>query len=107
MSTSPPAAERYFVFRLLPPRPTFPADMTVEEREIMRAHSAYLRDGMARGKLVIFGPVGDPKGVWGLGVVRAADDAEAEALAAADPVILADRGFRYEILPMLQAVTAP
>ena len=62
---------------------------------------------MARGKLVIFGPVGDPKGVWGLGVVRAANDAEAEALAAADPVILADRGFRYEILPMLQAVTAP
>jgi uncharacterized protein YciI len=106
MTASPLAAERFFVFRLLPPRPTFPADMTAEEREIMRAHSAYLRDGMARGKLIIFGPVADPKGVWGLGVVRAADQAEAEALAAADPVIQADRGFRYEILPMIQAVTA-
>ncbi|MEI9983760.1 MAG: YciI family protein [Aliidongia sp.] len=62
---------------------------------------------MAGGKLVVFGPVGDPKGVWGLGVVRSADEGEARALADADPVIQADRGFSYEILPMLSAMVAP
>ena len=31
------------------------------------------------------------------------DDRSGRAIAAADPVVLADAGFSYEILPMMQA----
>jgi hypothetical protein len=48
----------------------------------------------------------DPKGVWGLGVLRVKDEAEATALQNQDPVILAQRGFSYETLPMMTAVVS-
>ena len=100
-----PAQEsRYFVSRLLGPRPTFPLDITAEERELMGAHSQYWRQKMAQGKVVVFGPVMDPKGAWGLGVMRARDESEVKAMQAEDPVILANRGFCYETLPMATAV---
>jgi uncharacterized protein YciI len=95
---------RYFVNRLLGPRPTFPMDISPEEKELMGAHAQYWMKHMAEGRVVVFGPVLDPKGVWGLGVVRARDEAEMRAMLAGDPVILAQRGFSYESLPMLSAV---
>lgn len=102
---SPPGEPRYFVCRLLGPRPTFPADMTPDESELMQAHAAYWRGQLREGRAVVFGPVLDPAGVWGLGVVRARDDAEVRAFEAGDPVIASGKGFRYEILPMMTAVT--
>jgi uncharacterized protein YciI len=95
---------KYFLARLLGPRPTFPMDITAEERDLMGRHSAYWKGQMAAGKMVVFGPVLDPAGVWGLGVMRAKDEAEVRALQAGDPVIAANCGFRYETLPMLTAV---
>jgi len=94
-----------FVFRLLGPRPTFPGDMTAEEAELMGQHSAYWRELTRAGTAVAFGPVLDPGGVYGLAVIRAIDEAEAQGVAAADPVITADAGFRVEIAPMLALVT--
>ena len=96
--------DRYFVCRLLPPRPTFVQDMTDAERATMQAHVGYWTELMKAGNAVIFGPVADPKGPWGLGVVKAKDEAAVRAFEAADPVIRSAAGFRYEILPMLQAI---
>ncbi|MET0663539.1 MAG: hypothetical protein ABWZ42_10450 [Ilumatobacteraceae bacterium] len=42
-----------FVFRLIPPRPTFALDMTDVEREIMGQHAAYC--GPARDPAVTSG----------------------------------------------------
>lgn len=70
----------------------------------MGVHGQYWRQKMVEGKIVVFGPVLDPKGVWGLGVLRVKDEAEAAALQNQDPVILAQRGFSYETLPMMTAV---
>ena len=96
---------RYFVCRLLGgPRPTFPFDITPEERQLMRNHAAYWSKHMAEGRVVVFGPVLDPKGPWGLGVMRARDEAEIHEMQAGDPVILAQCGFSYETLPMMSAV---
>jgi hypothetical protein len=97
----------FFVCRLLPPRPTFIADMTDEERALMQAHGVYWRERMAEGKVIVFGPVADPKGPWGLGVVKVSSAAELEAFKDGDPVIKAGCGFRYESLPMLRAVVKP
>ena len=101
---SPAAGEKHFLVRLIAPRPTFLQDMTKDERDMMIAHGAYWRTRLAAGEVVVFGPVADPVGAWGIGVVKAADEAAVRAFEASDPAISAGGGFRYEILPMVQAV---
>jgi uncharacterized protein YciI len=76
-----------FVFRLKSPRPTFALDMTNEEREIMGRHADYWHRFIESGQMVIFGPVLDDTGSWGLGVVEADDEDELRAFAAGDPVV--------------------
>jgi uncharacterized protein YndB with AHSA1/START domain len=97
------APSRYFFFRLVPPRPTFPADMTPAEGKAMSEHAAYMRGKAMDGVVIVAAPVADPKGAWGLGVVEVASEAEARALTEADPVIGASLGFRYELLPLMSA----
>ena len=76
-----------FVFRLKAPRPTFALDMSDEEREIMTRHAAHWQTWVESGQMVIFGPVLDGSGSWGLGVVEADDEEEVRAFAARDPVV--------------------
>jgi uncharacterized protein YciI len=78
-----------FVFRLMAPRPNFALDMTDEEREIMGRHAAHWRPYIDSGQMVVFGPVLDATGSFGLGVIEAEDDDEDElrAFAAEDPVV--------------------
>ena len=61
--------------------------MTDEEREIMGRHAAYWQPFIDRGQMVIFGPVLDGTGSWGLGVVEAEDEDEVRAFAAGDPAV--------------------
>ncbi len=96
-----------FLRRHHPPRPTFASDMSAEEADVMRAHAMYWHGLLEQGAAVVFGPVADPKGAWGLGVVRVASEEALAALCEADPAIKAGRGLRYEVLPMLRAVTRP
>jgi uncharacterized protein YndB with AHSA1/START domain/uncharacterized protein YciI len=96
--------ERHFLLRLVAPRPTFPMDMTSEERELMTRHGAYLATRLAEGRVLAFGPVMDPQGAWGMALVRAPDEAAARAITVEDPVIVADRGFRYDVLPIARLV---
>jgi uncharacterized protein YndB with AHSA1/START domain len=98
---------KYFLFRLIAPRPSFVADMNAEEAAVMRDHSVYWRRHLDTGTAVVFGPVNDPQGPWGLGVVRVPAEADLLALRDADPAILSKRGFRYEILPMFRAIARP
>lgn len=101
---APPATDRFFIFRLFGPRPTFPADATPEELSIMREHVAYWAGHLRTGAAIVFGPVADPKGTWGLSVVRVPDEDVLRALQEGDPVIRSGRGFRYEVLPMVRAI---
>lgn len=81
-----------FVFRLKAPRPTFALDMNDEEREIMARHAAHWQPYIESGQMVIFGPVLDSTGSWGLGVVEADDEQELLAFAADDPVVTTGTG---------------
>jgi uncharacterized protein len=76
-----------FVFRLKAPRPDFALTMTDEEREIMGRHAAYWQPLVDEGRMVVFGPVLDGTGSWGLGVVESDDEDEIRAFAAGDPVV--------------------
>jgi uncharacterized protein YndB with AHSA1/START domain len=98
------AGTKYFFCRLVPPRSTFPADMTAAEAKAMKEHADYWRGHARGGPAVVFGPVGDPKGTWGLGVLALDDERDLPALLAGDPVIRAELGMRYETLPMLSAI---
>ena len=84
---------KYYVCRLTGPRPTFPQDMTPQEAAIMQAHVAYCGELLQAGKALIFGPVADPGGVWGLGVLQLSDDADPQEIVANDPVTKANAGF--------------
>jgi uncharacterized protein YciI len=76
-----------FVFRLQAPRPTFALDMTDAERDVVGRHAAHWQPLIDSGHMVVFGPVLDGSGSWGLGVVEAEDEDQLRAFAAQDPVV--------------------
>ena len=95
----------HFLYRLNPPRASFASDLTEGEAALMQQHSAYWSDLAGRDIAIVFGPVLDPGGVWGLAVFEAETPEGAEALARRDPVISAGCGFSFKLHPMLSAVT--
>ena len=66
----------HFFLKLIPRRPTFSQDMTPDERAIMMQHITYWTELMNKGKVVVFGPVMDPAGAYGMGVVEADTEEE-------------------------------
>ena len=95
-----------FVFRLKAPRPTFALDMTDQEREVMGRHAAYWRPFIDSGQMVVFGPVLDTTGSWGLGVIEAENEDELRAFAAGDPVVTTGTG-TIEVGKMLGGFVRP
>ncbi len=90
--------------KLLPPRPTFPGDMTPSEAALMQEHGAFWRQQADAGVALVVGPVLDPAGVWGMAVVDVSDAAAAASLTNEDPIVRAGIGFRYDIHPVPQAI---
>jgi hypothetical protein len=103
-ATQPATNDQFYVCLLLPPRPSFAMDMTLEERQAMDAHVAYWTEHLGQGIAIVFGPAADPKGPWGLGVIRVKNDEQMRQLNSQDPAVLANIGLQYEVLPMLRAV---
>jgi uncharacterized protein YciI len=95
-----------YLYRLIPPRPAFPADMTPEEGAAMQQHFGYWTGHMERGAVLVYGPVPDPKGTWGMAVLTVADEKEAQALCAGDPAITANIGFRSDVIALPHAIVA-
>jgi uncharacterized protein len=77
----------YFVYKLIPPRPTFDIDMSQAEAAIMGRHVGYWQGLAEQGIAVVFGPVRDPAGSWGLAVVEAEAEQDVRALSADDPAV--------------------
>jgi uncharacterized protein YciI len=78
---------KLFLFRLLPPRADFAQTLTPAEQDAMQQHQTYWRQLMAQGRVMVYGPVADPEGVWGMGVIRADSHEDALALGRKDPAI--------------------
>jgi len=93
--------KKYFVLKLNPPRPTFVQDMTAEERTIMQKHVVYWTNLMNKGFVVAFGPVLDPAGVYGLGIISVESDELLKTMMQEDP---ANGLNRYEWYPMMAVV---
>lgn len=76
-----------WLIRLIPPRPHFDQDATPAEQALMEQHLAYWKDLNEKGVCLFGGPVLDPRGVYGILVVRAATEDEARALGNGDPAV--------------------
>ena len=94
----------HFFCKLVAPRPTFPFDMNENEKAAMAQHAAYWAKMCKDGAVLVYGPVMDPSGPFGMGIFEAADEAEVKSRTDADPVMKAGIGFKIEIRPM-QALT--
>jgi uncharacterized protein len=94
----------HFLYKLIPPRPSFPADMSVTEGAIMQAHFGYWAGVIAHGKAVAYGPVMDPTGTYGIAVVEVSDETTARRIAADDPAIRSTAGFGFELHQMPDAI---
>jgi uncharacterized protein YciI len=95
---------KYYLYRLIPPRSTFPADMSADEANAMKEHVAYWTDLAKKGTAVAFGPVADPAGAWGVAIVEAGTDEHIRLIAESDPVIKRRLGFRNEVFPMSNVI---
>lgn len=62
-------------------------DMTEKDKGIMKQHAVYWNVFLDKGTVIVFGPVLDPKGVYGLGIVEADNEAQARAFVAGDSAV--------------------
>jgi len=53
----------------------------------MGRHAAHWQSRVDSGQMVVFGPVLEAAGSWGLGVVESEDEDQLRAFAAGDPVV--------------------
>jgi uncharacterized protein YciI len=93
-----------FLFRLIPPRADFAQTMTADEQSAMAGHMEYWQRLLREGKVVVYGPVADPEGVWGLGVLRGADRAEVLAIGERDPSVTAGIN-TFEVFEIMGGIT--
>ncbi|WP_262713381.1 YciI family protein [Segetibacter aerophilus] len=82
----------------MPSRPDFSQTMTEEELSVMKQHAEYLKEYMNQGSILIFGPVLDPNGAFGLAIVAADNEDEVKRIIENDP---ASKINKYEYYPML------
>src|SRR5580658_1118218 len=86
-TSTPAPAKMQFFLKLIPPRTTFAMDMTPEEGAVMQKHAAYWAEVFKTGKVLIIGPVLDPKGAWGMAVLETDSLADAQQMADNDPSV--------------------
>jgi uncharacterized protein len=93
--------KQFYALYLLPSRADFATTMTSEERTIMQQHVGYWTELMNQGKVLAFGPVLDPKEIYGLGIISVDSEQEVKDFIAGDP---AARINKYEYYPMKAVV---
>ena len=92
-------AKQYFFFKLIPPRATFPHDITEAEQRLMDEHLGYFQEQFAAGKVLLYGPVMAPDGAFGCAVLEVDSAEEVQRFGEADPSVKAGLN-RFESYPM-------
>jgi uncharacterized protein len=92
-------AKQHYFFKLIPPRTTFPGDITEEEKRLMGEHGRYFDTNFAAGKVLLYGPVMASGGTFGLAVLEVETEAEARQFGEGDPSVKAGLN-KFEIAPM-------
>ena len=98
--TDPFFLMNYYYYRLNAPRDTFAHDMTPEEQQILGVHAEYWRALVEEGKVIVVGPVSDPRGAFGVAIVRLPEGEDPAAIGLNDPAITANKGFSFDLFTM-------
>jgi uncharacterized protein len=93
--------KQFFAVKLIPSRPDFAETMTDVERNIMEQHAAYWQEYLDKGIVHVFGPVLDPAGVYGLGIVSVEDEEQLKQFINNDPSLVINK---VEYYPMMAVV---
>ena len=91
--------QKHYYFKLIPPRASFPFDITPEEQALMDQHAVYFQEQFEAGKLLLYGPVMAPSGAFGLAILEVADEAEVREFGENDPSVRGGLN-RFEFYPM-------
>lgn len=81
--------------------------MSDEERRLMQEHAAYWKGLAEKGVALLFGPVGDPKGAYGICITEVNSEEQIHLITADDPVMKSGLNFTFETYPMINIVRAP
>jgi len=92
-------AKQHFFFKLIPPRATFPHDITEAEKRLMDEHGRYFDEQFAAGRLLLYGPVMAAEGAFGLAVLQVDTEEDARRFGQQDPSVKAGLN-RFEFYPM-------
>jgi len=92
-------AKQHYFFKLIPPRPTFPYDITDAESRLMDEHSRYFQSHFESGRIILFGLVLAADGAFGIAILEVENEAEARRFGEADPSVKAGLN-KFEIHPM-------
>ena len=79
-------------------------DITETEGAIMQQHFVYWRQILADGKVIVYGPVMDPEGTFGVAVLQTEDQTDAFRIGENDPAVKSNAGFRFELHSMPDAI---
>jgi uncharacterized protein len=90
--------ETFFV-RIHPARGNFLSTASQLERDVMGRHAEYWSEKLANHHLIIAGPIPIEPGTFGILIVRASNETEAEEMVRLDPSVMANV-MNYEIFPL-------
>lgn len=93
----------HFFAQLKGTRPGWPEEMTADEERIMGEHFVYLKELVAKKKVIAAGPVFNP--VFGLVILQVASETEARDIMDREPSVLAGV-HTYELSPMVLSLLA-
>ena len=91
--------KQHYFFKLIPPRTTFPYDITEAEKLLMARHALYCQEHFAAHRVLVYGPVMAATGAFGLAVLEVDNEAEAREFGENDPSVREGLN-RFEIYPM-------
>jgi uncharacterized protein YciI len=83
------AVKKHYVLKSITCRVNFDKDMTQEERAVMGKHIAYWTDKLNNGTVLLFGPVFEQAGTYGIAIMEVEDEAEILSSIEEDPAVIA------------------
>lgn len=93
-----------YLYRLQPPRPDFSRTMSDEELHTMGRHAAHWGALMAQGHCLVFAPVPDETGDWGMAIAVAPDAGTVAEWGESDPAVTSGL-MTFSLLELPFAVT--
>ena len=92
--------KKNILYKLYPLSSTFYLDQNVEEKKIMEQHTQYWMELKDKTKIIVYGSVFVPKGIYGMVVIEVESNEEANFIAEHDPAV-SSKICNYNLTPML------